>query len=331
MTLAIVSCTETSGDRAIVNVYSHRHYDVDQDIFDEFEKETGVKVNVVSASADELIVRMKSEGERSPADVLITSDASRLFRAYEEGLLQPASSPLIESSVPETFRDPQGHWTALTVRARVIVYSPERVNVDELDKIEDLTDEKWKGRLLMRSSSSEYNQSLLASLIANLGDSAAEAWAAGIVANMAREPRGNDRDQVKAIATGEGDLAVVNTYYLAKMLNSDNEAERKAAEGVKIFFPNSNDRGSHVNISGAGVTKHAPNKANAIRLIEYLTSSDVQARFAEGNYEYPVNPRIQPSALLQSFGKLNPDRLPLVKLGEYNRAAVEIFNRVGWN
>lgn len=317
-------------EQHVVNVYSHRHYDVDQQIFDDFEKETGIKVNVVSAGADELIVRLQTEAANSPADLLVTSDASRLYRAYSEGLLQPASSPEIEKNVPSHLRDADGHWTALTVRARVIVYHPDRVAIASLNRIEDLANPEWKGRIVARSSSNEYNQSLLASIIAHNGDSAAEAWAKGVVANFAREPKGNDRDQIKAIAAGEADLAFVNTYYLGKMMNSDNEAERQAAAVVKLLFPNT-ERGTHINISGAGVTKHSPNKENAIKLLEYLTSPTIQTRFAEANYEYPANPKVAASRDLESFGELIADTLPIGKLGEYNRQAVEVFNRAGWN
>ncbi len=320
----------TDSEQQVVNVYSHRHYDVDQQIFDDFEKETGIKVNVVSAGADELIVRLQAEGENSPADLLVTSDASRLYRAYSEGLLQPASSPEIEKNVPAHLRDAEGHWTALTVRARVIVYHPDRVAVDSLGRIEDLANPQWKGRIVARSSSNEYNQSLMASIIAHNGDSVAEAWARGVVANFAREPKGNDRDQIKDIAAGSADLAFVNTYYLGKMMNSDNEAEREAAAAVKLLFPNK-ERGTHINVSGAGVTRHAPNKENAIKLLEYLTSPTIQTRFAEANYEYPANSKVAASRDLESLGELIPDTLPISKLGEYNRQAVEAFNRAGWN
>ncbi len=329
--LALISgCTGNYSGDHVVNVFSHRHYDIDQQIFDNFEKETGIHVNVVSAGADELIVRLKAEGERSPADLLITSDAGRLFRAQEEELLQAITTPEVEK-VPAHLREPDGFWVALTVRARVLVYAPERVDATTLTRYEDLADEQWRGRIVARSSTNVYNQSLLASLIANMGDSAAEAWTRAVIANFARKPRGNDRDQIKAIATGEGDVAFVNTYYLAKMLAGDNAAEREAAEAVGVVFPNANDRGTHINISGAGVTRHAPNKENAIRLLEYLLREDVQRLFAEGNFEYPVNPAVEPASILKQFGDLNADELLLSELGRNNRAAVELFNRAGWD
>lgn len=324
------ACTGNPTGDDVVNVFSHRHYDVDQQIFENFEKETGIRVNVVSAGADELIVRLKSEGERSPADLLITSDAGRLHRAQEEGLLQAVSTTELEK-VPQHLREPKGFWTALTVRARILVYAPERVDPSNLKCYEDLASEQWKGRIVARSSTNVYNQSLLASLIANLGDSAASVWAQSVISNFARKPRGNDRDQIKSIATGEGDVAFVNTYYLAKMLTGDNAAERQAAEAVGIVFPNAQDRGTHINISGAGITRFAPNKENAVRLLEYLLREDVQRLFAEANYEYPVNPNVESAEVLQRMGDLKADTLALAELGRNNRAAVELFNRIGWD
>lgn len=325
-----LGCTGNPTGENVVNVYSHRHYDVDRQIFEDFENETGIRVNVVSAGADELIVRLKTEGERSPADVLITSDAGRLYRAQEEGLLQAIHTPeLLE--VPQHLREKDGFWTALTVRARVLVYAPERVDREKLNRYEDLADESWSGRIVARSATNVYNQSLLASLIAHMGESEAEAWTRAVVQNFARKPRGNDRDQIKSIAMGEGDVAFVNTYYLAKMLTSDNAVEREAAEAVGIVFPNASDRGTHINVSGAGVTRYAPNKDHAIRLITYLLREDVQRIFAEGNFEYPVNPKVAPSEILQQWGSLNADKLELFELGKNNRSAVELFNRAGWN
>lgn len=326
----LAACTGNPKSEDVINVYSHRHYDVDKQIFENFEKETGIRVNVVSAGADELIVRLQTEGERSPADLLITSDAGRLHRAQEEGLLQAVNTPVVNSLL--TFlREPDGFWTALTVRARVLVYAKDRVDPATLTRYEDLADEQWKGRILVRSSTNVYNQSLLASMIANLGDSAAAAWTNAVVANFARAPRGNDRDQIKSIAAGEGDVAFVNTYYLAKMLMSDNAAEREAANAVGVVFPNVGSGGTHINISGMGLTRYAPNKDNAIRLMEYLLRQDVQSLFAEGNYEYPVNPDASASEVLTGLGKLVADDLPLAELGRNNRRAVELFNSAGWD
>lgn len=326
---------DTNADNAAakskeITVYTHRHYEADQAIFKKFEEQTGIKVNVVNAKADELIQKLESEGDQSKADVLITVDAGRLVRAKDKGLLQAVNSENLSKNIPENLRDREGNWFALTKRARVIVYNEAKVKAEELSTYENLTDPKWKGRLLIRSSGNIYNQSLLASIIANLGDEKAKEWAAGTLANFARKPKGNDRDQVKAVVAGEGDLAVVNTYYLGKLINSKDPAEVDAGNGVKVFFPNQADRGTHINVSGIGVTKYAPNKENAIKFIEYLSSKEVQEIFASANYEYPVNPEATTSDLLQSWGEFKEDGLPLQKLGELNKKAVMLFDEVGW-
>ena len=313
-----------------VNVYSHRHYDTDQQLFDRFTEETGIQVNVVTASADELITRLETEGESSPADVLITVDAGRLHRALERGLLQPVRSPTLTGNVPAHLRHPEGYWYGLTQRARIVVYAEDRVDPSNLSTYAGLTDGRWDDRILIRSSSNVYNQSLLASLIAHLGEEQAEAWAAGIVENMAREPQGGDRDQIRAVAAGEGDLAVVNTYYLGRMLNSDDPQDRAAGEAVRVFFPNQDGRGAHVNVSGAGVTAYAPNRENAIRLLDFLTSEEAQGLFARANYEYPVKPGVPWAPALQEWGRFEADTLNLSRLGELNDEAVRIFDRVGW-
>ncbi|NHE59445.1 Fe(3+) ABC transporter substrate-binding protein [Cyclobacterium plantarum] len=327
--VGIISCKENTGEE--VNVYTHRHYDADQQLFDAFAEETGIKVNVVSASADELIQKLELEGEGSPADVLITVDAGRLHRAKEKNLFQAVDSEVLNANIPSKFRNPEGMWFGLTYRARILAYHKERVNPDDLDSYESLTEEQWKGRILTRSSENIYNQSLLASLIVAHGADAAEEWAAGLLNNMARDPKGSDRDQVKAVASGEGDVAIVNSYYIGIMLNDANEETVKAAKQVGIFFPNQNDRGTHINVSGAGVTRHAPNKENAIRLIEFLSGEKAQGVLANVNYEYPVNPKVAPSELLQSWGDFKADEINLSLLGENNSEAVIIFDKVGWN
>lgn len=325
----VAGCGDQSGK--VVNVYSHRHYEADQMLYDKFTEETGIKVNVVSASADELIQRLELEGKGSPADILITVDAGRLARAQQKELLQPISSEILSTNIPDKFRDPDGHWFGLTYRARIIAYSKDRVNPGQLSTYEDLVNPIWKGKILTRSSENIYNQSLLASLIAAHGEEMAESWASGVYENMARPPKGNDRDQVIAIAASEGDLAIVNTYYIGIMLNDENEQMRQAAEKVSLYFPNQDDRGTHVNISGAGITHHAPNKENAIQLLEFLSGEYAQGILANTNYEYPVNPKVPPSDLLNSWGAFKSDDLNLSKLGEYNQMAVKLFDKVGWN
>lgn len=313
-----------------INLYSHRHYDVDQVLYDQFFEETGIRVNVVKAGADELIERLKNEGPNSPADVLLTVDAGRLFKARNMDLLQAVSSEELNGAVPVHLRDPDGYWFGLTKRARVIAYHKDRVDPSELSTYEDLTDPKWKGRIVVRSSSNIYNQSLMASLIAADGAEAARFWAEGVTANMARDPKGNDRDQVKAVAAGLADIAIINTYYLGKLLTSSDPEEVAAGEQVALFFPNQDDRGTHINVSGAGVTAHAPNRDNAVRFLEFLTSRAAQGVYARENYEYPVREDVSPSEIVSSWGTFQEDRTNIALLGELNIQAVMEFDKAGW-
>ena len=332
-----ISCGENKKQEVSTNetkeitIYTHRHYDSDKTIFANFEKETGIKVNVVKANADELLQKLEAEGKQSPADVLLTIDAGRLVRAKQKNLLQSAKSEIIEKSVPENLRDEENYWFSLTKRARIIVYDKNKVNPEDLSTYEDLTSPRWNGKVLIRSSSNIYNQSLLASIIANNGQDSAKQWAAGLVQNMARVPKGNDRDQVKAILAGEGEIGIINTYYLGKLINSKDSLEVEAGNSVGVFFLNQEDRGAHINVSGIGVTKYAPNKEYAIKFIEYLVSKDVQEIFAKANYEYPVNREASASELLKSWGDFKEDNLPLSKLGELNKDAVIIFDEVAWD
>jgi len=332
-----ISCSENKKQEVSTNeskeitIYTHRHYDSDKTIFANFEKETGIKVNVVKANADELLQKLEAEGKQSPADVLLTIDAGRLVRAKQKNLLQAAESEIINKSVPENLRDGENFWFSLTKRARIIVYDKNKVNPEDLSTYEDLTNPKWNGKVLIRSSSNIYNQSLLASIIANNGQDSAKQWAAGLVQNMARVPKGNDRDQVKAILAGEGEIGIINTYYLGKLINSKDSLEVEAGNSVGVFFLNQEDRGAHINVSGIGVAKYAPNKEYAIKFIEYLVSKDVQEIFAKANYEYPVNKEASASDLLKSWGDFKEDDLPLSKLGELNKEAVIIFDEVAWD
>jgi iron(III) transport system substrate-binding protein len=326
--MILASCqTETQ----VINVYSGRHYRSDEELFKKFTEKTGIIVNLIKADSDQLINRLKLEGSNSPADLLITADAGRMISAMHQGLLQSVVSDKINNTVPAHLRDPNGHWFALTRRARVLVYHPGRVSTDELTTYEDLTLPHWKGRILVRSSQSHYNQTLMASVIAANGLEKAEQWAAGVVANMAQPPRGNDRDQVKALAAGVGDVAIVNTYYLGLLLNSVNAEEREVANQVKVFFPNQNDRGTHINISGMGVTASSKNKEHAVRLIEFMLEHSSQQLLAEENHEYPVNEKVAWPGLLEEWGRFKEDTIPLSELGEHLENAMLIFNRAGWN
>lgn len=314
----------------VVNVYTHRHYPADQKLFAAFTAETGIKVNVIQAKADELLKRLEIEGKDSQADVLITVDAGRLVRAKEKGLLQSVESEALDSKLAPDLQDADKQWFALTMRARVLVYAKDRVPVNTLPATYGaLTDDAWQGKILVRSSQNIYNQSLLAAMVHHHGAEQAAAWAKGVVANMARTPKGNDRDQIRAVVAGEGDLAIVNTYYLGLLAHADDPADREIAAAVGIHFPIIEGGGTHVNISGAGVAAHAPNRANAIALLEFLLRDESQLQFGAANYEYPVTD-VTNSEFLQSWGKLNADEIPLSRLGELNNAAAKLFDRIGW-
>lgn len=317
-------------DAGVVNVYSHRHYETDKKLFAQFEQETGISVRVVKAGADALIERLASEGASSPADLLITADAGRLVRADAKGLLQPVQSDVLTGAVPAHLRHPDGHWFGLTQRARVIVYDKERVQPSELSTYAALTEPAWKGRVLVRSSANMYNQSLLAAMIAHDGEAAAQSWAEGMVANMARPPKGSDRDQMKAVAAGVGDVAIVNTYYVGLLVNSEVPEERAVGERLGVFFPDQDGRGAHVNVSGAGVTRHAPNRDNAVKLLEFLVSDDSQSVYAKANYEFPVKQGVPAGPLLESWGDFKADALPLSELGAHQETAVRVFDAAGW-
>lgn len=326
---ATESSSSTTG-KEVINVYTHRHYKGDQEIFTAFTEKTGIEVNVVSASADELIKKLSLEGEKSPADVLITVDAGRLVRAKNKGLTQPIQVSDAVAAVPDKFKDKENQWIGLTYRARVLVYNPDKVAASDLSSYEGLTEEKWKNRILTRSSDNIYNQSLVASIIAHKGLSDTEKWAEGLVNNFARPPKGNDRDQIKAVVAGIGDVAIVNSYYLGKMAFSSNKQEREVAQKVGIFFPNQEDRGTHINVSGIAMTKHAPNPENAQKLIDFLLTTAVQEQFASTNFEYPVLEDVPLHEMLTSWGEFKKDELPLHQLGEHHEEAVMIFDRIGW-
>jgi iron(III) transport system substrate-binding protein len=313
-----------------VNVYNARHYGTDQQLWDGFTKETGIKVNVVEGSHDELIQRLASEGANSPADLLVTVDAGRLAFAAGKDLFAPIKSDLLDKTVPAHLRHPDGLWYGLAVRARVLVYDKERVDPADLSTYEALAEEKFKGRILVRSSTNVYNLSLMGSIIAADGPEKAEAWAKGLVANMARPPEGGDTDQIKAVAAGVGDIAISNTYYFARLLASDKPEEKAIAEKLAIFFPNQGDRGTHVNVSGAGVLKSAPNKENAVKFLEYLVSPEAQRYFADVSLEYPVNPDVKPHPVLVGFGEFKHDALNAATFAANSAEAAKIMDRAGW-
>ena len=330
--LVLLSCGETPKESNEINLYSQRHYKVDEKQYEAFENETGIKVNVVKANADELIERLKNEGENSPADLFITVDAGKLQKAKDLDLLQKISSPIINQNIDVDLKDVNGYWIPITYRARILVYSKDRVKSDELSTYANLTDEKWRNKVLVRSSSNAYNQALLSSIVANNGVDAASKWARDLVKNFARDPKGNDRDQVKAIAAGQGDVAIVNSYYIGLLLSSENEEEIKAGNSVGVFFPNQgeDETGSHINVSGIGLIKNAPNKENAIKLMEFLTSESAQKIYTNTSYEYPANPNVEPNEIVKKWGSFKKDKLDLNQLGVFRNKAIEIFDKSGW-
>lgn len=315
---------------AEVNVYSARKENLIKPLLHQFAEHTGIQVNLITGKADALLQRIVSEGEHSPADLLITVDAGRLYRAQQAQALQPINSKILNDSIPEQYRDPEGYWYALSLRTRPIMYAPDRVSPEDLSTYEALVDNIWKQRICIRSSNNIYNQSLVASLLAHHGESETQAWARGLVSNFARPPQGGDRDQIRAVAAGQCDLAIANSYYLGKMLASKDAAQRSAAEKARIFWPNQEGRGVHVNVSGAGVAKHSKNKAAAIKLLEFLASDEAQHWYAETNFEYPVKSGIRPSEMLQNWGTFKADTLSLHQLGELNAQAVMVMDRAQW-
>jgi iron(III) transport system substrate-binding protein len=318
------------GRRPTLNLYSSRHYDTDDLLYAGFRAATGIRVNVVEAEADQLIERIKSEGQNSPADILMTVDAGRLWRAEQEGLFQPVTSTALSTAIPDNLRHPDGLWFGLTQRARVLMYNKDKVNPTELSTYEDLVDRKWRGRLLTRSSTNVYSQSLVGSLIAAHGSAETEAWARGLVDNLSRDPQGGDTDQIRAVAAGLGDVAISNTYYLARLIKSSKAEDQAVAEAIGVFFPNQDDRGTHVNISGAGVVKTAPNAAAAVQFLEYLATPEAQRIFAESNNEYPVVEGVAIDSVVAGFGEFKSDSLNAAVFGRNNPEALRITDRAGW-
>ena len=326
--LALAAGLATAADQNVVNVYSARHYDTDLALYEGFEEHTGIRVNLIEGGSDALIERIVNEAEFSPADLLITVDAGRLWRAREAGVFQAIESSVLVERIPPHLRDPAGHWFGLSKRARVIVYNKAAGLPDGVARYEDLANPALGGKICMRSSGNIYNLSLLGSLIEHNGEESAGEWASGVVANFHRRPQGNDTAQIRAVAAGECGISIANTYYIGRLLGSEDPQVRAVAEGVGVLFPNQKDRGAHVNISGAGVTRHAPHRDNAIRFLEYLTDADAQRLFAEGNNEYPVvGP---PSGPIATLGEFREDAVSAAVLGANQARAVMTYDRAGW-
>lgn len=322
--------TENGDGSGVVNVYSARHYDSDDIVFANFTEQTGIAVNVLEDKADALLERIDSERSEPVADVLLTVDAGRLFKAESRGFFQPLDAPEITSRVPEHLRHPEDLWVGLTKRARVIAYSNERVSPEELGSYEDLTQPRWKGRVLVRSSSNIYNQSLVGSIILAHGEQAAEEWCEGLVENLARTPQGGDRDQIRAISAGEGDVAIVNSYYYVQMAKSADEADRAVVEKVSLFFPNQDGRGTHVNLSGIGLIENAPHRGNGLRLIEFLLDEQTQELMAGGSSEFPIRTGVAVDAALEPFSDFVEDGVNAAEIGKLNAESIKIMDRVGW-
>jgi iron(III) transport system substrate-binding protein len=314
----------------VLNLYTSRHYQTDEALYENFTRVTGIRINRIEAGEDPLIERMKQEGARSPADVLMTVDAGRLWRAEQAGLFQSIRSKALEERIPAALRHPEGQWFGFSMRARPIFYAKGRVDPATLANYESLADPRHKGKVCIRSSSNVYNLSLMSSMITALGPEKAEAWARGVVANMARRPKGGDTDQLTAVAAGECDIAVANTYYYVRMLKSSRAADREAAQKLGVVFPNQKDRGAHVNVSGAGVARHAPHREAAIRFLEYLASDEAQAYFANGNNEYPVTGPVRGNPELAGLGDFRKDTANVALFGRNQGAAQQAYDRAGW-
>ena len=323
--------TQVQAQDKVLNLYSARHYNTDEALYTNFTKTTGIKINRIDGGEDTLLARIKAEGANSPADVFLTVDAGRLWLADQEGIFAPIQSPMLNERIPSAYRLTSGTWFGFSTRARVILVDKLKIKPGEISTYEDLADPKWKGQICTRSGSHVYMLSLLSSIIEHDGAAKAEAWAKGVNANLARQPKGGDTDQIKAVAAGECSIALANTYYIARMIKSDKADERAMMERLRVVWPNSAGRGVHMNVSGGGVLKHAPHKENAIKFLEYLSGDQAQAYFANGNNEWPVvlSARVKNEAL-DSLGKFNPDQVNIIALGKNQRQAQEIVNRVGY-
>ena len=326
--IALIAGTVNAAEE--VNIYSGRKEALIKPALDQFTEKTGIKVNLVTGKADALMQRLLVEGSASPADILIASDVGRLSRAKSKGLFQTINSDELLKQVPENFRDVDAHWFGLSLRARPIFYAKDRVDASELISYEGLVKQNWQGRICIRSSSNIYNQSLVASFLNANGEAATQTWLKGFVDNFARKPTGGDTDQLRAIAAGVCDIAIANTYYYGRLLNSSKEEDQDVAKKIAIFWPNQADRGVHVNVSGAGLVKSAKNVSNAVKLIEFLASSDIQQWYAEVNNEYPVVKNVQPSATLAAWGSFKSDDVALTELGVLNAKAVMMMDVATW-
>jgi iron(III) transport system substrate-binding protein len=328
--VALLSTATVSAQDKVVNLYSSRHYQTDEALYNGFTQLTGIRINRIEGAEDALLERLKYEGPNSPADVLITVDAARLWRAQQMRLFQPVKSAVLERRIPLNLRERDGNWFGFSKRARVIAYNKQLINPTDVQNYENLADPGVKGKLCTRSLSHVYNLSLMSALIDNLGEARARQWAMGIKANLARDPKGGDTDQIKSVAAGECQVAIVNTYYYARLLSSKNPDDRAVADKVGVIFPNQNSFGTHINISGGGVLRHAPHRDNAIRFLEYLAGDEAQSYFANGNNEWPAVRGIRlTNPALAALGAFKEDKLSVGILGQNQPLAQKVLNVAG--
>ena len=319
-----------AADEQVLNLYSSRHYQTDEALYTDFTDQTGIEIRRLEAKGDELLKRMSAEGANSPADVFVTVDAGRLWRAEQAGLFAPVESEILDERIPANLRHPDGLWFGFSTRARMIFYDQRRFEADQLATYGSLADPRLRGEVCIRSSGNIYNLSLLGSIIAHEGAEAAEEWAAGVVANFARPPQGGDTDQLRAVAAGECGVAVANSYYFARLMNSDDPADQAVVEHIGWVFPDQQGRGTHVNVSGAGVLKTAPHPDNARKFLEYLASDRAQTLFARGNNEYPATDAPTDNPALETMGDFGVDSLNVASFGVHQAQAQQIFDRAGW-
>ena len=328
--IILLSIVDIAYSKEEVNVYSYRQPILINSFFEEFTKKTGIRVNVLHAKKG-LLERVLAEGDNTPADLILTVDIARLSQFVENDLLTPVDSKILQDNIPSHLRDSKNRWFALSKRARILAVSKERVPMGSINNIEDLANEKWKGKICTRKGSHDYNRSLLASIIAANGEEVAEQWAKALVENLARKPEGNDRNQAKAVHEGICDVALMNTYYFGKMkFNEKNPEQKEWAKSIRLVFTNQSNRGNHVNVAGGGIIKYSKNKDNAHTLLEFLITADAQKLYSSMNYEYPVNPNVDSSEELNSWGVFKEDQLPVERLAELAPTAQKIIDRVGW-
>ncbi len=334
--LALAGCSAQEGDTEAqagageVNLYTARHYDTDLALYDRFTEETGIKINRIEGNADELVARMRAEGANSPADLFITADAGALWRAQQAGLFQPVQSNALTEAIPANLREPDGNWHGFSRRARVVAYDPAKVQLAEIDDYAKLAAPRFRGRICVRSSDSVYNLSLVGALIEAWGTERAGQWVRGIVANMARQPEGGDRDQIRAVAAGVCDVAITNSYYYIRMASGDDAADKAVTEKVQLAFPSLDGQGAHVNISGGGVARNAPNKANAIRLLEFFASADTQRYISANNNEFPASPGVDAPAPVDAYANFKAHPMSVAAFARRQPEAQSLMSEAGW-